>query len=168
MITETWAKTDFDPIVGEINSSLNGYSFYHRPRKGRKGGSAAIVACSGLNVKIRLPEDFTSFEYIDANVRSRDQLIQFIAVYRPPYSSKNKSTTNTFFVEFRTLLEDVTTIPGRLLMLGDFNFHWELETLDTFKFSDLISSMGLKQHINVPTHDKEHTLDLVRVCSTPL
>ena len=97
-------KTDSDPIVCEINSSLNGYSFYHRPCRGRQGGGAAIVARSGLKLKIRPPGDFTSFEYIDANVRSRDQLIQFIAVYRPPYSSKTKSTTNTFFVEFRTLL----------------------------------------------------------------
>ena len=161
VITETWAKTDSDPIVGEISSSLKGYSFYHRPRKGRRGGGAAIIARSGLNVKIKQPQDFTSFEYIDASVRSRDQLIQLIAVYRPPFSGKNKSTMTTFLTEFGTFLEDVLTRSGRLLMLGDFNFHWETESLDTLKFADLISSMGLKQHVQGPTHDRGHTLDLV-------
>ena len=33
------------------------------------------------------------------------------------------SSTTKFFEEFPSLLESLVTVPGSLLMVGDFNFH---------------------------------------------
>ena len=160
VITETWTKTDADPIVGEIHSSLGGYTFLHCPRQGRRGGGAGIVARSSLNVKLRQQQEFTTFQYADASVRSRDQLIQLVAVYRQPCSRKNKSPTNAFLGEFRTLLEDLLFRPGKLLILGDFHFHLEQNTVDALRFRDLLASTDLTQHGREATDEKDHTLDL--------
>ena len=59
-------------------------------------------------------------------------------------------------------MESVLISPGRLLLLGDFNFHIEDPTKnDAQQFMDLIDSLGLKQHVQGPTHERGHTLDLV-------
>ena len=52
--------------------------------------------------------------------------------------------------------------PGRLMILGDFNFHVEDPTdADANKFLDLITSFSLVQRVHGPTHEKGRTLDLV-------
>ena len=49
-----------------------------------------------------------------------------------------------------------------LLLSGGFNFHIDVASdVDAQVFSDLLTSMGLKQHVTVPTHISGHTLDLL-------
>jgi len=49
-----------------------------------------------------------------------------------------------------------------LLILGDFNIHMDLpDDTDCRNMSDLLVSMGLKQHVLQPTHELGHTLDLI-------
>jgi hypothetical protein len=59
----------------------------------------------------------------------------------------------------------MVAIPGRLLVVGDFNIHVDnLGNLFSFKFISLIESFGLVQHVLDPTHIAGHTLDLVLTC----
>ena len=52
--------------------------------------------------------------------------------------------------------------PEPLLLSGDFSFHIDVASdVDAQVFSDLLTSMGLKQHVTVPTHISGHTLDLL-------
>ena len=52
--------------------------------------------------------------------------------------------------------------PESLILTGDYNFHVDVEDHpDARAFLDLPASMGLKQHVNVPTHVSDHTLDLM-------
>ena len=52
--------------------------------------------------------------------------------------------------------------PEPLLLSSDFNFHIDVASdVDAQVFSDLLTSMGLKQHVTVPTHISGHTLDLL-------
>ena len=52
--------------------------------------------------------------------------------------------------------------PEPLILSGDFNFHMDVTSyVDARVFSDLPTSMGLKQHVTVPTHISGHTLDLL-------
>ena len=47
-------------------------------------------------------------------------------------------------------------------MTGDFNIHVNVPSdNDTVRFLDLLSSMGLQQHIDFPTHVSGNTLDLL-------
>ena len=45
-----------------------------------------------------------------------------------------------------------------LLKTGDFNIHVETSVDSCFaKFLDVLESVGLKQHVNVPTHESGQT-----------
>ena len=49
-----------------------------------------------------------------------------------------------------------------LLICGDFNFHVNNNTCkDAASITTILTYYGLKQHINVPTYDKGHTLGLI-------
>ena len=91
---------------------------------------------------------------LDASVRAGDDHIRLLVIYRPPYSSKHKYTASQFLSEFSSLLESIILSSGRLIITGDFNIHLDnTECNDAIQFKDLISSCGLVQHVNVPTHD---------------
>ena len=73
-------------------------------------------------------------------------------------------------------LETIILSPESLILTGDYNFHVDVEgDPDARAFLDLLASMGLKQHVNVPTHVSGHTLDLMItrehdpvICNVPL
>ena len=49
-----------------------------------------------------------------------------------------------------------------MLLLGDFNYHVNAETnVHTIEFLGLLQCFGLKNHVEVETHMKGNTLDLV-------
>ena len=56
----------------------------------------------------------------------------------------------------------MSTLPGHLLILGDFNIHWgKPDNPERIEFADLIDTFGPKQLVNEPTHTGLHTLDFV-------
>ena len=60
------------------------------------------------------------------------------------------------------LLEHLATASGKLIMLGDFNFHVDdTDNPSAMKFLDIVNCFNLAQHITVPTHKDGHTLDLI-------
>ena len=67
-----------------------------------------------------------------------------------------------FFTEFSEYLESAVLSKENLLISGDFNIHVDnIHDSDAIKFSDLLESFGLKQHVTGPTHKDGHTLDLI-------
>ncbi len=73
-------------------------------------------------------------------------------------------------------MESMLPIPQNICITGDFNFHMDMLdisedsiTSDSVRqswrtacqFNDLLSSLGLKQHVVGPTHRSGHTLDLL-------
>ena len=71
-----------------------------------------------------------------------------------------------FIKEFADLLEQAATWTGQLIILGDFNIHWDADN-DTEKrdLCNLLDTFGITLHVDGPTHTKGHTLDLVMVCA---
>ena len=56
----------------------------------------------------------------------------------------------------------MTTHPGNLLLLGDFNYHVDDASDKMVKsFMELTQSANLIQHVKQATHDHGHILDLV-------
>ena len=52
--------------------------------------------------------------------------------------------------------------PEPLLITGDFNIHVDVPNdSNAARFLELLTSMGLEQHVNKPTHISGHTLDLI-------
>ena len=71
-------------------------------------------------------------------------------------------STSTFITEFSDYLESLVMSSEPLLILGDFNIHMDLpDDTDCRNMSDLLVSMGLKQHVLQPTHEIGHPLDLI-------
>ncbi|XP_072039438.1 uncharacterized protein [Amphiura filiformis] len=67
--------------------------------------------------------------------------------------------------EFNDFLQELTLLSGKLVLLGDFNFHVdEPERSDVSSFLTLLDSFGLKQHVDKPTHRSDHIIDLIITC----
>lgn len=157
VITETWlTSVDGNDILHAACPA--GYSALHIPRIGRRGGGVALIYCSSIVLmKITLVHVPVSFEYLAVALTVNSSLITLVVVYRPPASN-----FGLFIEEFSTLLEILSTYPGRILIVGDFNIHVD-DPLNpaAAKFLCLIESFDLLQHVSGSTHASGHTLDLV-------
>jgi len=81
-----------------------------------------------------------------------------VVVYRPGSGNANQS----FFDEFDSLLERLSTYSAPVVIVGDFNIYVD-NTTDTgaSKLRELLSTYGLLQHVRSATHRHGHTLDLL-------
>ncbi|XP_072021334.1 uncharacterized protein [Amphiura filiformis] len=162
-LTETWLRPD-DPVVIE-ELSPPGYSFINVPRNSEvdhHGGIGILFKSQlhlGLSANVQLPT-FETFEYTVVSNTSRTFTI--IVVYRPPPSKVNKLTLATYLENIDEFLSGVDLLPGRILLVGDFNIHYNKPSKsDVRQFSTILASAGLVQHIVGPTHRCGNTLDLV-------
>uniref|UniRef100_UPI00358F88A5 uncharacterized protein n=1 Tax=Myxine glutinosa TaxID=7769 RepID=UPI00358F88A5 len=82
-------------------------------------------------------------------------------VYRPPKPHPS------FLSDFSYFLTQLCSLSPSILLLGDFNIHMDsTDSTLTTDFTDLLTCFNLTQHVNFPTHNRGHILDLV--CSTGL
>ena len=112
---------------------------------------------SCFNIKLQPRRKFISFEYIDLLLNSVDKSIRIVIVYRPLPSNTNGFTPAMFLDEFSTFLEQYVTIPGRLLIVSDFNFH--VDTCDSqhvAAFFQLLDVFNLNQHTIGSTQRRSH------------
>ena len=146
VFTEIWLK-DCD-TVSIAGLSPTGYEFRNFPRlSGRRGGGTGIVFKDSLNVKMSDGSEKQSFEFSEWTVCVHQYVIKVVSVYRPPHFIDHPISSRVFFEEFSTYLEDIVMAPGILLTAGDF--------------AEILQSYGLQQHVQVPTHESGHTLDLI-------
>jgi exonuclease III len=167
-LTETWlTTTDKDQFFVD-GLSLPGYKPYLIPRKGNMGyGGVALLYKTNMHVMSKSAEDFRSFEHCKIVFNTGSKNLNLEVIYRPPPSPKNRLTSAMFFDEFTPFLQDQITSPGDMLLVGDLNFHLDVENdPDTKKFNTLMDSMNFKQHITEPTHRSGHTLDVAITRST--
>ena len=165
-ITETWLSAGNRDGITLGNLLPPGYKVEHIPRKG-KGGGVALVYRANLSLDIQKGSVYSSFESIEALVSTGNDCVRLVNVYRPPSSSKYGQPPSVFMDEFATFIDSRSTMSGRLLITGDFNFHVEdLHNSDAAQFRNLIYSLNLDQHITEPTHVHGHILDLILTRST--
>ena len=81
-----------------------------------------------------------------------------VTVYRPP----KLKPCSTFLSEFSDFLSIIHPNYDKIIIVGDFNLHIDNEAdSNAREFIDLLYSMDFTQHVNEPTHNRGHTLDLV-------
>ncbi|KAK6182093.1 hypothetical protein SNE40_009856 [Patella caerulea] len=161
-LTETWLKPQSDESK-IATMTPNGYKFEHKPRMS-KGGGIAVIYREHLSLKFYPPKfiEVKSFEYLECLLTSAQTATRIIVVYRPPISKKNQLKTAIFHDEFSNLLEYVLSSKARPIILGDFNFHFDVQTNpDTVKLQTQLLTNNLIQHVSSPTHKKGHILDWV-------
>ena len=60
------------------------------------------------------------------------------------------------------VLERIVISSHELVILGDFNIRTDLQdTVEAITYSDFLDLFNLKNHVTFPTHNKDHTHDLV-------
>ena len=78
-----------------------------------------------INPAIQLWCNTYSFEYREALITSGSACLRRIVVYHTPPTMHNKLTKGMFCSEFTDLREVNASSTGKLIIVGDFNFHWE-------------------------------------------
>jgi hypothetical protein len=66
------------------------------------------------------------------------------------------------FKDFYTLFSAAATTSHEFLITGDFNLHVDdLFNSNTKQFLSTLSAANLSQHVHLPTHTHQQTLDLI-------
>lgn len=158
--SETWFSERDGAHRGEATPP--GFKLLDHIRDGRTGGGTALLVRDSLPEKKADAGEETSFEYSERIVDCGFRKVKIMMIYRIPYSIKHPITTNTFFEEFTSYLESVIMSSEILLITGDFNIHVDdPRDTDCVRFLGLLESMGLQQHVDLPTHKSGHTRDLI-------
>ena len=106
------------------------------------------------------PLSFQSFEVVELHISGRNLFVSVVCLYRPPPSRKNKLSNQLFLQEFPEFLTQFAGSYSDLVLLGDFNFHYD-DCADTQvnRLKTVLSDYGLVQLVDVPTRRCGHTLD---------
>ncbi|CAK6978912.1 trichohyalin-like [Scomber scombrus] len=165
LTTETWLQPDTADAVLHEASPPN-YKFFHSVRLNvnqdrKRGGGVAIQYKQELQGEIkRATTPPETFEYVAAELKHDEwkQPVLFINVYRPPGFNQ----FDAFLEEFKKLLDEIYVGYNSIIITGDFNIHVDVKTdRSTIEFMKLLEESGLTQHVEQPTHQSGHTLDLV-------
>ena len=91
-------------------------------------------------------------------------LLSNLPTYYPNISAPLFNETSCFYFylpeQFLSLLEPILLCKEPLVITGDFNIHVDIPS-ESIQFSELLLSLSLIQHVNQPTHEKGHILDLI-------
>ncbi|XP_038049729.1 uncharacterized protein LOC119723237 [Patiria miniata] len=163
-LTETWFRAEQDRNTASITPE--GYKLVHIPRKGRRGGGVGLVYKSSLTasvVKQCSHPPPSSFESMEVDIHNHDNKhFRIIVLYRPPHSS-----LTTFMDEFASLLDRYALFTGQLIILGDFNIHWNNDATTSTpsandrRFGNLLTQFNMQQLVTTGTHTSGHTIDFV-------
>uniref|UniRef100_A0A3P9M2T6 Reverse transcriptase domain-containing protein n=1 Tax=Oryzias latipes TaxID=8090 RepID=A0A3P9M2T6_ORYLA len=152
-LTETWQHpNDFSQLN---DSTPPGFVYICKPRCTGRGGGLAILHHEKWKVlPVEIPS-FSSMECIAFMLPGPTPTVLAV-VYRPP------KTNSDFLNELGTLLSHLSSLSPNVIMMGDFNVHFDNRLLPlTRDFSSCLDSLYFTQHVSSPTHFKGHILDLV-------
>jgi hypothetical protein len=164
LLNETWLRSGATDkrVIGDLVP--DGYSFKHKARNnGSRGGGVGILFRDSLSYKQKPSSiNASSFESMEGYFSTPGSCIHIALIYRIPPSTKNKLSKSLFLEEFTSLLEHLCILPGKVLIIGDFNIHWDDQNNAECKhFMDILDSFDLVQHVDFATHIGGHTLDFI-------
>eukprot|EP00745_Piridium_sociabile_P027300 TRINITY_DN439_c0_g1_i27.p1 TRINITY_DN439_c0_g1~~TRINITY_DN439_c0_g1_i27.p1 ORF type:complete len:1128 (+),score=135.82 TRINITY_DN439_c0_g1_i27:139-3522(+) len=167
-LTETWLRPSGDEAKCK-DLAPPGFTVCSFPRTSR-GGGIAIIYTDVFSPNISCTSVFSfahgSFELCHVRLTLPQRCLHFFCVYRPPPNRKNKLSDSMFLEQFPDLLELVNTLSGDIVLLGDFNFHFDCPSNpSTSKLLDLLYMFNLSQVVDSPTHSRGHILDWIIVRS---
>ena len=88
--------------------------------------------------------------------------IRLVLIYRIPPSPANAILKKQFITEYTQLLDKLSTDTCKLIILGDYNVHYDkLSDPETANLLETSTCYNLTQHVSEPTHIAGHTIDLL-------
>ena len=171
-ITETWLSSRTS-VAEYASIPPDGYDFLNVNRDshvaGASGGGIGFLVKSCHEIIGTQTYEYLAFEVSTIVLRLHNINVVIANIYRTPITSRYSKPFATFMSEFESFLSGMVPKYDNIVITGDFNIHMD-EPNDscTKQFSTLLSSLGLIQHVSVPTHERGHTLDLLITTSQPL
>ena len=157
LLTETWLSDEDETIIKEITPP--GYVYFNAPRQGGRGGGVGAICKSQLR-QVPLSKAYDTLECCIITNKCRS--MNFIVVYRPRPSRQNGLKTSEFLVDLDDFIDELEHLPGKLLLLGDLNVHFDCPTRsDIIHIKHSLQSTGLRQYVTKATHKQGHILDVV-------
>jgi hypothetical protein len=160
-VNETWLR------AGEVGRAprLGGYRLRHIPRPDHicngRGGGVGFYIRKGLYARIFCPSHKSDVEQMWLIVRVRGMDVVVGTAYRPPWQ-----VVDTFL---DSVAESIVSLPKHdtLVLVGDFNINLlDTSCNKTVTFNRFISSLNIKQVVEVPTHFTDHSETLIDVVCT--
>ena len=158
ILTETWLTSDSNHVTSLVKTY--GYKLLHCRRKNRKketGGGVGVLVRVGIKRKQMNTKMYSSFEHTLVKIfLKNNKSLAVVCVYRLSYESSVK-----FFEEFTQMIEVLITAYDSLIIAGDVNIHTETDESYSRQLADILDMFNMVQHIQQPTHNMGHTLDIV-------
>ena len=161
--TKTWFNST-DNNESYINALVpDGYAIQHVDRdNGQRGGGVALIHRTSIILKKEKMMKFTQFEVLMCLLKLNNKAISIFIIYRPPPTQQNGLSATGFLDEFAEFISKYTVTTSENIITGDINIHLDVSTNShTRQFEEILESCSLHQYINVPTHYKGHTLDIL-------
>ena len=162
VVTETWLSNKIEDETWVKCTVLNNdnLKLAHVNRIGRKGGGIALVYCNNLKVRHLEGANQMSFEYAIWGLQHKGIKMTIIVIYRPPYSTINEATIQSFFEEFTDWMATKSNEYSNIIVLGDFKIHINNDQdADVNRFKDKMEALGLQQHVSFSMPRCGNTLD---------
>ena len=143
-ITETWFSDESNVTTFAIKEA--GYEIEHAYRS-KVWGGAAILWKKQHNVKCNFKRNvYDTFQYTNIILEGTVK-INLICLYR-----LQETPVPLFMTELDDLLSHLIPKSDTVVLVGDFNFHFENSELRHVKdLADLTSSYGLSQFVEGPS-----------------
>ena len=159
-ITETWlTNKDSDlPVTRALTPP--GYNLIHHPRCSCRDVGIAILHKESVKAtSLKTFSNIHFFEAMSLRLTLHGKCMILIVVYRPPPNKKNGSSVVEFFKEFADILDIYAILPDELVIVGDFNFNFYINTdVHVRRFRDLLYSHGMTQY---SMWKKQHTKKVI-------
>ncbi|XP_042559606.1 uncharacterized protein LOC122128826 [Clupea harengus] len=159
-LTETWHKPGDYSVLNE--ACPPGYNYMEKACSSGRGGGLAIMHRAELKLSPLPMPDLSSMECLAFKCKPPYSMTVLL-IYRPPKPNPS------FLPEISDLLTSLCTISTNIVIVGDLNIHVDNPSCQfAADFLNVLECLGLQQHVEVPTHTKGHTLDLVITDSAPI
>lgn len=165
-ISETWLRDGETAAVAELKPP--GYQFHHMTRddlqnEDRRGGGVGFLVRAEIDHQVvETKTKYDSFEMIEMMVHMKKRSIRLINVYRPQRLSNNEPSWEAFKTDFSGFLSTLTSSSGKLIIVGDMNVAVnKIDDPHVLAYNRLLNENDLVQHIDLPTHINNNTLDHV-------
>ena len=157
-ITETWLSPSqgHNHTISELNAL--GYNLSFIGRKSRRGGGVAFLLKDFIKFSpVKYDVQFESFEWDGVTVIDGRTNYCLIGIYR-----KQEVSMIDFLQHLLCLLENVCSqSTDEVIVLGDFNVHFQTNDKSSCDISDILSQFGLSQDVTESTHIAGNVLDLI-------
>ena len=161
-LTETWLCEEDETRVNASECNKNGYRQDIVNRKNRRGGGLGLIYRETFKVCKCKSKKTQTFEHAIWSIKANDTMSTVLAVYHPPYSEKAPITNAMFLDEVTDFLATFLLEYNNTIITGDFNIHVNnTNDPEAQIFLDTMEALGLDNHVNVATHNRGNTLDLV-------